>query len=230
AGGGGHGARGGRGGRRGGHHGWPRPTDCRSPRQPARGAGGWDGAPVMTFDLDTPEKIERWRAERRKNYPTDANILRKKQEAAGVPLPSGEKRGPAGDLDNRGGVPGKRSRVGAAEKEDEASEVSTAAVGLVADYSSESDAAAEGGDAKSPQEAESRAAKKAGRGSEDGNEDEEDGEDGEDGEDDDAGEPDAEPVSVSRAGGSDAKHDDEGAEGAGLDGRPQRDRRKRLPC
>lgn len=33
--------------------------------------------PVKSRFLESPEEIEKWRAERRKNYPTDSNIARK---------------------------------------------------------------------------------------------------------------------------------------------------------
>ncbi|GBC03830.1 hypothetical protein RclHR1_05350004 [Rhizophagus clarus] len=41
--------------------------------------------PVMSFNLDTPEAIAKWIEDRKKNYPTDVNITRKKElEAARI--------------------------------------------------------------------------------------------------------------------------------------------------
>ena len=42
-----------------------------------------DGGEKKTFVLETPEEIEKWRAERRKNWPSSNNLKRRQEEAAG---------------------------------------------------------------------------------------------------------------------------------------------------
>ncbi|CAG8494107.1 7099_t:CDS:2 [Acaulospora morrowiae] len=86
--------------------------------------------PKMNFNLDTPEAIAKWIEDRKKRYPSDANIAKKKAEAERIRAIKAEKR----KMDDWGKNDYANKRIHATKNQDDLLDLEVAASAAGVDY------------------------------------------------------------------------------------------------